>query len=88
MSAVIRNFPGSAYSARRASVTEKRCTRCQLTMPLDYFSPRGDSKGGHASQCRGCRNLIRREANKADREAIRPTPEPFLWWPAEPRAVL
>ena len=50
-------MPGPA----KLVITEKTCTSCQVTKPLDCFGPDKNGRGGVKSKCRECRKTEHRD---------------------------
>lgn len=67
--------------AAHQDTTSKRCIKCDLVKPVMQFSPSASYGDGYCSDCRECRNRIRRERNA---ERIRLQPDPVL--PPDPYA--
>jgi hypothetical protein len=48
-------------------ITEKRCTRCGFTKPIDRFQPRPKSRIGYYSRCRDCIRIATKECQRRRR---------------------
>jgi hypothetical protein len=56
----------------RANQTEKECSKCNKTLPLNKFNKRGKGTSGYQSYCRQCINeqkrILRQKQKKNDVE--------------------